>query len=254
MGLRLLFFVLLLLSFRSANAENCTFSSAPKLIGASPGHLLQYWDFEDSAVLQSPAIVTSSVFASYRSQVSTKLNVDPKTLLSRYLRAGGADDDNYNIGVILRSVTEYIRPARCIETLLLEYQLNRNPRMLVAPTEFFSVFLTDASGHLRVYYVTDDQNGLRNLRSLFLHVESDIADGWLVTGNLHNHNFFMANIDLDEAHHPQGVLAPSANDIGLFQSMREQYHLQEALITNGFDTVVIWADKFNLFRSAGPSK
>jgi hypothetical protein len=67
-------------------------------------------------------------------------------------------------------------------------------------------------------------------------------------GNLHNHSFFLDNINNDEAHHPQGVLIPSANDIQVLRANRDDFKMKSASITNGFDTIFLPSTELNNFR------
>jgi len=67
-------------------------------------------------------------------------------------------------------------------------------------------------------------------------VEQDVASGkWELWVNLHNHNFNL----FDETKPLNGVVAPSATDVEFFRSLAGDLGLQEAWITNGFDTNVI---------------
>ena len=79
---------------------------------------------------------------------------------------------------------------------------------------------------------------------------SDVRNGWKVTGNLHNHSFFIDSIYHGDRFHPQGVLAPSANDMRVFLSQKEELGLQNASITNGFYTVDIQSSDFQRFHTA----
>jgi hypothetical protein len=239
---------LFILSFSYfAQASDCRFELNPIVIEESSDHLLQYWDFNNSTVNVSIEIPDSINFGNYRKIVSNKMNVSPLNLLKRYSRTNPNSNDNFNLQVVINS-PGYIRPVHCIEALLLDYQIQRNTNMLTAPTEFFSVYLTNDLGKFRVYYLTDDMNGLKKLGPLFENLEKDLANGWSLVGNLHNHSFWLNNV-VDDKSHPQGVLSPSATDIQLFESMKSDFNLPSASITNGFNTVEVPSSNFTKFRS-----
>jgi hypothetical protein len=238
----------ILLSPATSWAEVCGFEQAPHVLESGPSHLLQYWDFKNSTVIDLPMLLEQGPLASYRASVSSKLNTDPLALLERYSKTNPDPADGFNLALMLRSFPYYVRPMHCLESLLLSRQLSRNPKMLTDPTEFVAVFMQNVDSRLRVYFVTDDINGLRKLKPLFDAIQSDLNAGWHMIGNLHNHSFFLDNINLDEKHHPQGVLSPSASEITIFEIMRSNFQLESAFITNGFNTISISAKDFQLFH------
>jgi hypothetical protein len=232
----------------SSWALSCQFESAPTVLEAGESHLLQYWEFSSSSIVDLIELPTSAAFVSYRNLVSSKLNTDPVELLSRYSIAGANVNDGYNLEVVRKDPSKYIRPMHCLEGLLLDNQIKRNKEMSVKPTEFLAFYLKSGDGRLRVYYLTDDIAGVRKLSSLFDRITLDIAQGWEVVGNLHNHSFFLDNINNDEAHHPQGVLIPSANDIQVLRASRDDFKLKSASITNGFNTIFLPSTELDNFR------
>lgn len=66
--------------------------------------------------------------------------------------------------------------------------------------------------------------------------------------NLHNHSFFLNDLGSPK---PQGVLAPSANDIRVFNAQIERFGLEGAYITNGFHTLYIPQKDVRLYSAAG---
>jgi len=116
--------------------------------------------------------------------------------------------------------------------------------METAPTEFVSYFL-EREGRLRVYFATNDSEGVSRMGRLMDEMNKDLHAGWRVTGNLHNHSFFLADLENDK---PQGVLAPSGNDMRVLNGNAASIGLPRALITNGFNTLVVGSEDFPVFQ------
>ena len=127
--------------------------------------------------IESLSFQTPPQLASYRQSVQNKINTDTTFLLNRYLATSPDAADAYNIGISAKKVASVFRPVNCIESLLLDFQIKRNQQMLTEPTEFLALFLKNASGMVRVYYLTDDINGLRKISSFQNLAKEDIKNG-----------------------------------------------------------------------------
>jgi hypothetical protein len=229
-----------------AGHESCAFPSAPIVLSSMPGGLLQYWEFPDSTAVTLDKLPQSIALRNYRQRIESGVSVDYHVLLQRYLSRKPSIDDAYNLSVAASLSAGHFKPISCLEALLLDFQIRRNPTMTAEPTEFFAAYL-QREQRLRVYYLTNDSTGVSGLKKLTDRIENDLSNGWKFIGNLHNHSFFMDALDSNQ---PQGVLAPSATDMKLFKSLKESLGLEEAAITNGFDTLHISAQDFDLYRSA----
>lgn len=234
--------------FQQQAMLSCEFESTPTVLETGDSHLLQYWEFSNSSILDLAELPTSPTFIAYKGLVSSKLNTDPVELLARYSVAGANANDQHNLEVVRKNPSKYIRPIRCLEALLLDNQIKRNKEMSVKPTEFVAFYLKNNDGRMRVYYLTDDISGVRKPSSLFERIYADMAEGWIVLGNLHNHSFFLDNLNNDEAHHPQGVLIPSANDTQVLRANRDDFKMQSVSITNGFHTIFMPSEELDSFR------
>jgi hypothetical protein len=229
-------------------ASSCRFQGPPRVLPAGDATVLQYWNFQDDSILRSESLPDLPSFSSYRKAVQARLNVDPLSLLDRYFRIGIEGGDAYNLDVVRNDSAHFIRPIRCLEALLLDAQIERTPKMLVAPTELLAFYLRHPDGRLRVYYLTDDLAGIWKMESLSAKIHEDLQEGWIVIGNLHNHSFFLDHLEHPDVIHPQGVLSPSANDMQVLKEAKSELGLQSALITNGFNTIEIPASEFGRFR------
>lgn len=224
-----------------AAAEACRLSTKPNIIARQgDGHapnssLLQFWDVERPQLLWSKAASTSRSYQRYRSEVR---QIGFKTDPIASLRAS----PSINNDVVLSSATEWIRPANCLEKLLMGLQ---NDRVSIGrdPTEFVSIVLgRSESERVRVYFYSVNRNGIGAMTPLTRLVETDLQQGWRVQFVLHNHAFHLSDPALN------GILAPSGPDANFNLNFARSHNLPEARITNGIDTVVIPAAAFDRFE------
>ncbi|MBI3548884.1 MAG: hypothetical protein HY078_07595 [Elusimicrobia bacterium] len=233
-----------------AFAAGCAFGVGPAAIemrgdGSDRG-LLQYWDLPSDQLLDRVGAPDSTVLAEHRDLVKSRLSIEPAELLERYRPRSKVPADLHNVDVVLAARLGRVRAMNCIEGLLLEEQIKRNPKFSVEPTEFLAFYLR-RNGRLRVYFLTNDSGGIRGFQfsRLVERVDGDKDDGWSVFGNLHNHSFFLDRLAQDD---PQGVLAPSSNDVQVLKAQIERLDLEGAYITNGFHTLHIPAGDVPLYR------
>ncbi|MCX5795570.1 MAG: hypothetical protein NTY77_08770 [Elusimicrobia bacterium] len=229
----------------------CSFPSEPTIIertdsGPNP-ILLQYWDFDSDRILFLKSPPDSKRLAEYRETVAKRITTDPTALLKRYMALQPAPEDLHNIEVVM-SRPGSIKEIGCLAGLLLEIQISRNERFATDAPEFIAYFL-QKKGKLRAYFLTNDSRGIRGagFSDLLSRIDADRDGGWKVLANLHNHSFFLNDLD---SRKPQGVLAPSANDIQVFSAQIERFGLKGAYITNGFNTLYVPGQDIKRYASA----
>ncbi len=247
-SLALILLVSILLSF-SVQAQICAFPDKPQIIEYSrtPGQqrLLVKWDGLFINSLETSALPDSKTFHNYRSEVQKSINTDSYFLLRRYSTRGNRPEDLHNLNLVLSRQAGEINPINCLEALLLDFQIQRNSVMTTKPTEFIAYYL-EKQGLTRIYLFTNDAEGVAGMGILIQALTKDVQDGWIMTGNLHNHSFFLNELSSVK---PQGVLAPSGNDMKVFKAHAKQFGLAKAFITNGFQTLAIESESFPLFKS-----
>jgi hypothetical protein len=72
-------------------------------------------------------------------------------------------------------------------------------------------------------------------------VEGYRKQGWNLETHIHNHPFFFKNPYGDIA----GTILPSATDVSSFKSMADSYRLRSAIITNGFQSYILYKNEFD---------
>lgn len=231
----------LFLSPAHGSTQACRLGTKPEIVSrqgndhAPDSSLLQFWNVERPNLLWSKTAAPQRSYRRYRSQVRQMgFHTDPIAAL----RAS----PSINNDIVLGTAAEWIRPANCLEKLLMGLQ---NDRVSIRrdPTEFVSIVMSRPDNeHARVYFYSVNRNGIGAMTPLTRLVEADLQQGWRVQFVLHNHAFHLSDPALN------GILAPSGPDANFNVNFARSHNLPEARITNGIDTVVIPAAAFDRFE------
>ena len=169
---------------------------------------------------------------------TTKMRTEPRGWRSKTVAASV-------VRLALEGAAGAIREVNCLEGLLFaaqsERSLSQGRSMYTHPTEFLSWVLSRGDT-LKVWYYTVDQPGVRALSNVNDPVAADVAAGWRVVANVHNHNFFPAEERV------LGGVVPSAVDVQALLGARSTLGLLRATITNGFHSIDITAAELDRFR------
>jgi hypothetical protein len=240
-------FALALMAFATSCATapvpTCGFAVLPEVLRSQGqpqeigSELVQVWDFQDDARLWTQT-APPSIAAFRQNTLAGGIDVDPSALLRREGELSNASIRRNN-QVVETHAAAWIRPARCIELLLLEQQYQRiDPTR--RSTEFAALILR-RDRDWRVYQITQNTDGIRNAGILFEALARDVAAGWTLEASLHNHNL------APDRNTPRGAIAPSESDAAMNAMMNARFGMHEAWITNGFHTVRIPSASFALF-------
>lgn len=220
--------------------QTCAFKSAPEVILSegsphlSGSRLVQVWEEPDQASLWSGVDPAGDEYAAYvRKLTRQRVQTDAVTLLKA--------SPSFNNDLVVRNASAWIKPATCLEKLLIGKQ-NARMDLLDTPTEFVAVILRRSDANLlRVYYYTVNQNNIGRMSPITAPAAADVAAGWRVQLVIHNHSFFPQDRTLN------GLLAPSLPDAHFQANFAKSHGLTEARITNGISTVRMTAATFPLF-------
>lgn len=223
-----------------AKSNSCRFQSAPIQVVREGGwsqpdsRLLMYWDVKQPQVLWSTTAPAPRSYRRYLSQVRTVgFETDPLAAL----RAS----PSVNNAIVLSASSEWIRPANCLEKLLIGLQNNR-VNITRDPTEFVSVVLDRPdTERIRVYFYSVNRNGIGAMTPLTRLIDADVTQGWQVNFVLHNHAFHLADPALN------GILAPSGPDAHFNLNFLASHGLRQARITNGLYSVEVPSNAFSRF-------
>jgi hypothetical protein len=197
------------------------------------GRLLQVWEIADAPVLWSYADPASAGYRDFAAKRKEKVpNSDPLYLL--------AQAPQRNNALVAQNAKEWLRPATCLEKLLMGMQQERLD-MFETPSEFSS-FVLRSGKRVRIYFYTNNQDGLGRMTPVTDPIRKDVQQGWRLQFGLHNHPFHPGKPEQN------GPPAPSVPDAHFHYNARDELGLAEARITNGVDTVRIPADAFDRFE------
>lgn len=229
----------LVLGQAASAREVCAFPDPPKvLVSAGDPHargsrLLQVWEFADGAVWWSSR--EPAGYGAFRAEAAAKVGETAPLSLLRQA-------PNANNRLVAERAADWIAPINCLEMLLQQTQ-DRRIATFVQPTEFAAAVLRSADGRrLRVYFYTNNEDGIGKVGPLGDPVAQDAAAGWKVLALLHNHNFHVGQPALN------GVLGPSTADAQFNVNFAARAGMAQAWITNGLHTARIPASAFGLFE------
>lgn len=221
-------------------AKACAFSSPPSILQSSGdphaanGRLLQVWDVPNDPVLWSDATPTEGGYPDFRRKLAS---ADTETGPLALLQASPTP----NNAVVTRNAAAWIRPASCLEKLLVGQQHARMDTF-IAPTEFASLILRSPDNtRLHIYSWTINQDGIGRMSPLTDAAAPDLAVGWRIAAMLHPHNFHPGQPQLN------GILAPSEPDADFARNFAAGTPVEASWITNGLHTVRIPASAFGDF-------
>lgn len=183
------------------------------------------------------------------------LSSDPRVLLERQRRYWASRPtpverlESTNGEAVLAGRAGTLRPIGCLESLLLEAQLERFPAT-AARSEMHAFVLTRdlATGHAGepteiVYFAASSAPFPPNPELLLDSIAAREATGWHLAADVHNHPFYFDHLGSDAHGAPLGDIAganaPSTSDVQFYRFLRDRFGLQQALLTNGFTTLVL---------------
>ncbi len=244
--------VVLAFAFSFANAaaaDLCAFPTSPRIIAseglssAKGSRLIQAWEFPDAPIYWSTADPIDPGFQTFVAGVAQHVPVTDPVRLLRASPAWNNPRLQQNNALVADRADDWIRPADCLEKLLLTLQHGRVD-LFERPTEFAALVLRSPEGdRLRVYYLTINEDGIGRMSPLTEPAIADVEAGWRLEIALHNHSFHPGQPSLD------GVLAPSEADAQFAVNLAADAGLRAAWITNGLHTSRIPAQAFGLFVS-----
>lgn len=215
--------------FEPVFADDCRFRSSIVVDIDSPGKFLGHYLENDREIFWNVTeLAPSQIYRDFLQRINSYAQIGQTGLLRKYVE--GKYPDWQLTKLVLDGKMGKIRKINCFESLLFAEQAARKD-MIDQPTEFFSYTLKRGS-LLKIYVFTVDQAGIGGVGQIHSKVEADLKIGWKPLFNLHNHNFFVLQENIN------GVVAPSSTDAALFKSVFEEYGLEKVIITNGIDSGV----------------
>jgi hypothetical protein len=222
----------------------------PVVLEQKGNEVFQYWEFENKPFLWAFDPGQISALKSYRDSLEVVLGSERfrQAVQKEASQKTNADSLNSKNGDLVNAQLVHsgragkIRAIHFLEAQILNYQLRRYP-LLSHPTEFQGfILLNDSVNRVRVYFGASDQPWPPKPKIIMESMSKDLKQGWKFKYHLHNHYEPRTNNYV-------GILAPSLADAQFFAFLAEDYGLNNALITNGFNTVEIKSTEFLKFKS-----
>lgn len=206
-----------------------------------PGIVYKTIEAVDHTNLWSATDPNSVNILTYKNWVKEHTNPDPNYLLQLHrdlTREKYGEERSKRYDLILGGEAGRIEPATCLEKALLSMHLKHHSPQK-SPAEFGAIAFRKAVGQsrrLKIYFISDSEPAI-SMGSFEQLIERETRAGWEYFINLHNHPFwFQSRIG-----ETRGTTVPSGDlhsgDIAVFNKHFRDFGLQEAWITNGFDSI-----------------
>lgn len=215
--------------------------------------LIQSWTFDATELPARAPDAGPPALAAFLDTVRARVgSLDARAQLERQVAYYAARPDADSQGeaangrLVLGGTVGTLRPADCLEALLVDYQAARFP-MASHPTEFHAMVMergAAVSRQLRVYFAASGAPWPPRATQLFDRVAADREEGWRAVAHLHNHPFLFAS-EGDIA----GANAPSLTDVQFWRHLRDDLGVESARVTNGFATFDAPASSFDLLHA-----
>jgi hypothetical protein len=230
----------------TGNAQQVSFKTlAPTVLKKNGAEIFQYWELRKAAYLWDTNFEALPDLKAYTDSLANVLGRDTFNLTLQRISFQGTsfksvktdNPDSINTQLVHSKIVGLIRPINFLEAQLLNYQLSRYP-LLSHPTEFHGfILMNDSLNLVRVYFAASDRPWPPKPAVILEAMKKDLKQGFTFKYHLHNHYE-------PKSDYYMGILAPSATDAQYYNFLSEDYSLEQALITNGFHTVVILRNEF----------
>ena len=223
---------------------------SPTVLQQEGPEIHQYWEFADDTALWMAALPGFAVIQAYQDSLRMAMGTEAfdKGKFIRQAVPQTEPDSSYqgdkgNRDIIADGHVGLIRPMHALEAHILNYQVSRFP-LFSQPTEFHGFIMRHPQGRVRVYFTASNTLWPPKPRPVIPAIIADTAQGWYLYQHLHNHYE-----EPEDGYF--GIMAPSMPDVQYFRALVSRFALQEALVTNGFQTTVIPAEDLPLLHGDG---
>jgi hypothetical protein len=236
-----------------AATHECRWPVQPVVLRQAADTVYQSWTYEAGQLPERADPSRLPALSAFLDTVRTRVGaLDARAMLQRQVAFYAAQPDSDSQGeaengrLVLSGAVGTLRPASCLEALLVEAQAARFP-MASHPTEFHAIVMERTDGatrQVRVYFAGSSAPWPPKINPLLERVAADRGAGWRAVAHLHNHPFLFASGG-DIA----GANAPSISDVQFWRWLRDDYGIESARVTNGFFTFEAPAAAFGRLRA-----
>lgn len=242
-------FLVLLLSAGLAQAAYLSDHFKTEFSGRDQGIEIRVFSAIEQETYYQPAGVSAAPVGELRKEVSSRTNTDPYELLKRQKKVFenvGAKEFLPRFDFVL---SQKLYVTSFLEEVLLELHSEILGRPLFGSySEFGANVLVGPQNELVIIFISNSSDAMvpgNSLREEWL--KKYLAQGYRFKIHIHNHPFNFSNPD-----DIGGTTIPSGfaqwGDVGTFLFEKKNFSLENAWITNGFNTLRIPAQDFEKYQ------
>lgn len=240
-------------SLQSLAAETCSWSPQFKSNEAT----YSVFEIDNSDVLWTAAVPNSPSVQDFHTDINKFTNTDQTVIRQNqynlFLKHFKASDPGVQMmKIILAGSVGKTVKVRCLELLLLDLHLTRVGKNYY--TEYGAYIFTKKN-KLRLIYKSSDDASVPHSDQQKLDVQAAIDEGYELYAHLHLHPFNMNNPsgDVGGAAWPSGA-GEAYGDMTVYTNAHKDYKLKQALVTNGFDTLILTPAEFIQLKNLKKTK
>lgn len=235
-------------SFQLLAAESCSWNPQYKYNEAT----YSVFEVENSNVLWTTNNPNSPAVEDFHREMNRYTNTDQTVIrqnqLKLFLKHYRENDPGIQMmKIILAGRLGQTVKVRCLELLLLDLHLTRVGKNYY--TEYGAYIFTKQN-KLRIIYKSSDDASVPHSEQQKKDVQAAIDEGYELYAHLHLHPFNMDNPygDVGGAAWPSGA-GEAYGDMTVYSNAHKEYNLKKALVTNGFDTLILVPAEFTQLKN-----
>lgn len=210
------------------------------------------FEIENTNVLWSNEMPNSPVVEDFHKDINAFTNTDQTVIRQNQLKLfqkhfKESDPGVQMMKIILAGTIGKTVKVRCLELLLLDLHLTRVGKNYY--TEYGAYIFTK-QGKMRIIYKSSDDASVPHSDQQKLDVQAAHKEGYELYAHLHLHPFNMNNPhgDVGGAAWPSGA-GEAYGDMTVYTGAHKDYKLKQALVTNGFDTLILSPSEFTTLKN-----
>lgn len=247
--LSFLFIILInIAAFQASAAELCNWSPHYKSSEAT----YAVFEIDNTDVLWSHETPTSPAVEDFHKDINAFTNTNQTVIRQNQLKLFLKHFKETDPGVqmmktILAGTVGKTVKVRCLELLLLDLHLTRVGKNYY--TEYGAYIFTKKN-KMRIIYKSSDDASVPHSEQQKQDVAAAYSEGYELYAHLHLHPFNTNNPhgDVGGAAWPSGA-GEAYGDMSVYTNAHKDYKLKQALVTNGFDTLILNPAEFTLLKN-----
>jgi hypothetical protein len=241
------------LSLKANSADSCNWSPHYKTNNST----YAVFEIDNSPVLWTDKAPTSPVVEDFHKDINAFTNTNQTVIRQNQLKLflkhlKESDPGVQMMQIILSGKVGKTVKVRCLELLLLDLHLTRVGKNYY--TEYGAYIFTKQN-KMRLIYKSSDDASVPQSEQQKVDVKSAYDEGYELLAHLHLHPFNMNNPsgDVGGAAWPSGA-GEEYGDMTVYTNAHKDYKLKQALVTNGFDTLILTPAEFTQLKNLKKTK